>query len=89
MSFIKDIQEKLGRFKLKKEQKRLQRNIKAFSLDKATSVGVLYDATNRNDAETVKLWRTMNEWVYNGFDITYKKLGVDFDKIYYESENNI
>ncbi|MCG6188473.1 arginine--tRNA ligase [Maribellus maritimus] len=38
------------------------------------------------DEETVQLWKTMNEWVYEGFDITYKKLGVDFDKIYYESE---
>lgn len=38
------------------------------------------------DAETVELWKTMNEWVYEGFDKTYKMLGVDFDKIYYESE---
>ncbi len=39
-----------------------------------------------NDPDTVNLWKTMNEWVYKGFDVTYKKLGVDFDKIYYESE---
>ncbi|HEX2921941.1 MAG TPA: arginine--tRNA ligase [Bacteroidales bacterium] len=38
------------------------------------------------DKETVDLWRTMNSWVYEGFDETYKKLGVDFDRIYYESE---
>jgi arginyl-tRNA synthetase len=38
------------------------------------------------DSETVKLWKTMNSWVYAGFDETYKKLGVDFDKIYYESD---
>ncbi|MDR1762965.1 MAG: arginine--tRNA ligase [Dysgonamonadaceae bacterium] len=38
------------------------------------------------DAETVELWKTMNSWVYAGFDETYKALGVDFDKIYYESE---
>lgn len=38
------------------------------------------------DAETVDLWKMMNQWVYNGFDVTYKELGVDFDKIYYESE---
>ncbi len=38
------------------------------------------------DPETVKLWKTMNEWVYKGFDVTYKNLGVDFDKIYYESD---
>ena len=36
--------------------------------------------------ETVELWRTMNAWVYEGFGKTYKRLGVDFDKIYYESE---
>jgi arginyl-tRNA synthetase len=38
------------------------------------------------DPETVNLWKTMNDWVYEGFDVTYKTLGVDFDKIYYESE---
>ena len=38
------------------------------------------------DKHTVELWKTMNSWVYDGFDITYKKLGVDFDKIYYESD---
>ncbi|GHT10640.1 arginine--tRNA ligase [Bacteroidia bacterium] len=38
------------------------------------------------DAETVSLWKTMNTWVYAGFDETYKALGVDFDKIYYESQ---
>ncbi len=38
------------------------------------------------DAETVELWKTMNTWVYAGFDVTYKTLGVDFDKIYYESD---
>ncbi|MAD98034.1 MAG: arginine--tRNA ligase [Flavobacteriaceae bacterium] len=38
------------------------------------------------DEETVALWKTMNGWVYDGFDITYKNLGVDFDKLYYESD---
>ncbi len=38
------------------------------------------------DKETVELWKMMNSWVYAGFDETYKALGVDFDKIYYESE---
>ena len=37
------------------------------------------------DPETIRLWKMMNEWVYEGFDITYKNLGVAFDKIYYES----
>lgn len=39
-----------------------------------------------NDPEVRELWRRMNEWVYAGFDETYKKLGVGFDKIYYESD---
>lgn len=39
-----------------------------------------------NDAATVNLWKTMNGWVYAGFDETYKQLGVTFDKIYYESQ---
>ena len=37
------------------------------------------------DAEVVELWKTMNQWVYDGFEETYAKLGVDFDKNYYES----
>ncbi len=37
------------------------------------------------DEETVNIWKTMNGWVYEGFDVTYKKLGVKFDKFYYES----
>lgn len=39
-----------------------------------------------NDPEIRALWRKMNGWVYAGFDVTYKALGVSFDKIYYESE---
>ena len=40
----------------------------------------------KNDPEVRGLWRKMNEWVYAGFDETYKALGVSFDKIYYESD---
>ena len=40
----------------------------------------------QNDPEIRSLWQTMNTWVYTGFDETYKRLGVSFDKIYYESE---
>ena len=40
----------------------------------------------QNDPEVRALWKKMNEWVYEGFDETYKALGVGFDKIYYESE---
>lgn len=38
------------------------------------------------DPEIRSLWKKMNAWVYAGFDITYKNMGIDFDKIYYESE---
>ena len=38
------------------------------------------------DEATVTLWKTMNQWVYDGFEITYKNLGVDFDTLYYESD---
>ncbi len=38
-----------------------------------------------DDKDTIALWKTMNNWVYAGFEITYKDLGVDFDKFYYES----
>ena len=38
------------------------------------------------DPETMDLWRTMNGWVYDGFDVTYSDIGVEFDKLYYESD---
>jgi arginyl-tRNA synthetase len=37
------------------------------------------------DTTVYSLWETMNSWVYNGFDVTYNTMGVDFDKLYYES----
>ena len=39
----------------------------------------------QGDAETIDLWKRMNTWVYAGFDVTYKKIGSDFFKTYYES----
>lgn len=38
------------------------------------------------DPETIALWKRMNSWVYAGFDITYRRIGSDFDRVYYESE---
>lgn len=38
------------------------------------------------DPDTVHLWQMMNSWVYEGFDVTYRALGVEFDRIYYESD---
>jgi arginyl-tRNA synthetase len=40
----------------------------------------------QKDPETYELWEMMNGWVYKGFENTYKTMGVDFDKLYYESE---
>ena len=38
------------------------------------------------DKQVVDLWKKMNQWVYDGFEVTYKRLGVDFDSYYYESQ---
>lgn len=43
----------------------------------------------QNDPEVHALWKKMNQWVYDGFDVTYKRLGVNFDKIYYESDTYV
>jgi arginyl-tRNA synthetase len=43
-------------------------------------------AWENHDPEVYALWEKMNTWVYDGFDVTYQQLGVDFDKIYYESQ---
>jgi len=40
----------------------------------------------QGDPETIALWRMMNGWVYEGFDATYARMGVSFDKLYHESE---
>ncbi|GAB1309684.1 arginine--tRNA ligase [Urechidicola sp. KH5] len=52
------------------------------SLIEAQEMLRLWEAGN---GDVVKLWKTMNQWVYDGFDSTYDELGVDFDKNYYES----
>jgi arginyl-tRNA synthetase len=40
----------------------------------------------QRDPETLEVWNLMNGWVYEGFDATYRRLGVDFDKVYHESQ---
>lgn len=47
---------------------------------------VMLKKWEQGDEEIRSMWRRMNGWVYAGFDETYKRLGVDFDKIYYESD---
>ncbi len=57
--------------------------------DKAPSILAARELLRKwenGDPEIVQLWKTMNGWVYDGFDVTYKRLGVDFNKIYYESD---
>jgi arginyl-tRNA synthetase len=41
------------------------------------------------EPEVYSLWQTMNQWVYDGFDVTYDSLGIEFDRVYYESETYI
>ena len=52
-------------------------------IEEARNMLLLWEASEPN---TIATWKMMNEWVYAGFDVTYKALGVDFDKIYYESQ---
>ncbi len=66
---------------------------KGMTEDEATAASELMQearamlrAWENGDSEVRALWQMMNEWVYAGFDETYKRLGVDFDKIYYESD---
>lgn len=66
---------------------------KGLSLEEAENQSVLMAEARRmlilwenGDKETIDLWKTMNGWVYDGFNTTYESLGVDFDRIYYESE---
>lgn len=40
----------------------------------------------QRDADTISLWKMMNGWVYNGFEATYQQMGVQFEKLYFESE---
>ncbi|MFT6716833.1 MAG: arginyl-tRNA synthetase [Saprospiraceae bacterium] len=48
--------------------------------------GAMLRAWEQNDKDVVALWKEMNSWVYDGFKHTYKTMGVDFDKLYYESD---
>lgn len=55
-------------------------------MDEARKMLIDWEA---EDKEIRTLWKKMNGWVYDGFDVTYDRLGVDFDKLYYESETFI
>ncbi len=75
----------------KAEQKQLTDN--GLSKEEAEQASVLMGEAREmllkweaGDREVTDIWKMMNQWVYAGFDVTYKALGVDFDKIYYESQ---
>lgn len=76
---------------LKEEMARLMaQGLSEEEADKASELmmavrQMLIDWEN-GEPEVVELWKTMNAWVYEGFEKTYSTLGVDFDKIYYESD---
>lgn len=64
-------------------------NIKQLANNKTALMGEVTEMLQKweaKDSETVHLWKTMNGWVYDGFNATYKAIGVDFDQMYYESE---
>lgn len=77
-AYNKEIEELVAQGMSKEEAKK-----KAPILLEAQEMLRLWEA---NDAETIKTWETMNSWVYAGFDVSYKRLGVDFDQFYYESK---
>lgn len=64
-------------------------NIKQIANNKTPLMGEVNEMLQKweaKDPETIALWSKMNGWVYDGFNATYKAIGVDFDQMYYESE---
>ena len=69
---------------LKEEKNKINdKNIVPNILKEAQELLVKWE---KRDPEVIDLWKKMNEWVYEGMDETYKKLGITFDKNYYESD---
>jgi len=77
--FKQEVAELMETRKLTKEEAEAQSSLMA----EARDMLLRWEAA---DPEVKQLWSTMNDWVYTGFDETYRKLGVSFDKIYYESQ---
>ncbi len=64
-------------------------NIKQLANNKTALMGEVTQMLQKweaKDPDTIALWKKMNGWVYDGFNATYKAIGVDFDQMYYESE---
>lgn len=75
--------------KEEKAQEAIQDKIKDLAKNETEILRAAQDMLVRwegRDPETYLLWSTMNGWVYEGFDVTYNRMGVDFDKLYYESD---
>ena len=66
-----------------KEEAKAKAEAESPLMNEAREMLVKWEA---NDPEVRHLWETMNQWVYDGFDVTYKRMGVAFEKIYYESQ---
>jgi arginyl-tRNA synthetase len=66
-----------------KEEAKAKADAESTLMQEAREMLVKWEA---NDPEVRHLWETMNQWVYDGFDVTYKRMGVAFEKIYYESQ---
>ena len=66
-----------------KEEAKAKAETESTLMQEAREMLVKWEA---NDPEVRHLWETMNQWVYDGFDVTYKRMGVAFEKIYYESQ---
>lgn len=72
-----------------KSKTKIYRKIAGLAADKTELTQAAKDMLVKweaRDPETYLLWNTMNGWVYEGFDKTYERMGVDFDKLYYESD---
>ncbi len=80
---VKELTEKYKAEGLSEEEAKAKAEKESPLMNEAREMLVKWEA---NDPEVRALWKKMNDWVYAGFDETYQKMGVSFDKIYYESE---
>jgi len=80
---VKELTEKYRAEGMNEEEAKAKAEKDSPLMNEAREMLVKWEA---NDPEVRALWKKMNDWVYAGFDETYRKMGVGFDKIYYESE---
>lgn len=80
---VEELTAKFGREGLNREEAKAKAEAESPLMKEARGMLVKWEA---GDPEVRALWKKMNDWVYAGFDETYRMMGVDFDKIYYESK---